>query len=126
MEEPNPNLFRPAATMTKLEAVAIELFARQMVQRSQSFLNPEFDQFANWSIEAAETILTILDLYQEERESEFYQKHKVRERIVQVIHQKNLQGKPLRKILSDRYKVEQICDLTSEGEADLADYLESL
>lgn len=125
MTNKNPNLFQPAATMTKLEAVAVELFARQC-ECAEEYRSDYLVQLSKSSIESAATILSMLGEYQREEGPDLTLVHNIRTRIVQAIQKKNLYGSPLTKILKERYNIDELSLIAPDEEADLANYLETI
>jgi hypothetical protein len=126
MDSTTENLFSPASGMTKLEAVAVDLFARQYDWCAEEYRNDYLEKLSGLAIEAAAVILTRLDEYQKEKDPARRPVEKARAKIVRLIEEKSLRGSPLTQILTEQYGIDDLSLISPDEEIDLAAYLETI
>jgi hypothetical protein len=121
----NQHLFAPANDMTKLEAVTVEIFARQYDLHSnhaKGFL----ERLTEECIEAAQYLLHRLEGYQQENSPALRGLKETRNKIARLIEEKRLDEARIKEILFFNHNASRIDNLAPSQLEELAAYLETI
>lgn len=121
--KPRLNFIVPAAQLTKLEAVAVELYARNVEVDDDP---PVQETVAHWAIGAAKILLLALEADMTGRTIDPAWEEDTNKKIVFHIERLQYTPKYVTHLVQYRYLVNQLCELTPDQKSDLANYLEGL